>query len=446
MSAAAGERMKSRLGSLDRSFLHLETETTQQVIACFCPLDREPDPALLRSRFARILTEHPRLTQRLDRRFYPRWVAAPDFSLDDHLFWKFFPSAYSLSALRDAAAELFSERWDLGRPLWRFSLLTARSPEASPTDSHAVALLFAMHHCLADGLGGLALLTELCEATELPAGPRAPTHRAAHLKLRTSRWRRFAALPMATAKLLSEWMSRPACSPLSGANSSQRTFHTTELPFAELRQIADTTSCSVNDVVLAVVSGAVRRYHEHYNVPVNHLRAIMPVSLRALNYSMALGNRLTAIGLRLPLTPADPLRRLQAIRHYVERMKRSGAVLAYALGGKVNAHLPRKLQRKVAEFHARRTHFICTNMPGPKCPLKLAGAQLLGKFGLAALMRGHGSAFSFISYAGNMCVSIVTDPAIIALPQQLLQYLRESFDELAERSAQDSSSTFDSRL
>jgi WS/DGAT/MGAT family acyltransferase len=236
----------------------------------------------------------------------------------------------------------------------------------------------------------------------------------------------------AARKLLSEVLIAPAKSSLNGHNSDRRFLRCVDLPWQVLQEMRQGNSWSINDLLLSVVSGAVRRYHLVHGGNLQPLRLVMPVSLRRDANAKTLGNQLTATGVSVALEPQDSVTRLKAIHENVIALKKGGGLIAYGLIGKINALLPLMLLKKISEAQARRTNFICTNMAGPAEPEYIAGAKILGHYGMAALMRGHGISVSFVSYCDKLCIGIVGDLEIVKAPDALSKFMLESFEELSE--------------
>ena len=403
--------MTTRLTAIEQSFLHIDTETTSQAIAVFCPLASFPDIEQVRGKIEELKRRFPRMTQVLapNKKY---WVEAPAFDDANHLF--------RASDHTTAAAQLFSERFDFSEPLWKCFILGDPVVATAPA-----ALLFKLHHSFADGLGGLAFFDAFCESVAAPSDTK-------H-EVRTRAAGSAAKIGSSLLKLLTEHVKEPKLFPLLGQNSTKRQFAVTDLPLADLKQIKNAAGVTLNDVVLCIVTGALRRYLSARGLALHDTRAIMPVNLRAVSSRDTLGNDLTAVGIPLPVSLENPAEQLAAINAYVTRLKNSGGFGAYALLSNLIAHLPASLQRSLCERQAKKTHFICTNVPGPATPRTFGGAQVLGIYPIAALLKTQGIAFGFLSYAGNLCCTIASDPNIAPEAEDILQDLHLALADLKNK-------------
>jgi NRPS condensation-like uncharacterized protein len=287
-----------------------------------------------------------------------------------------------------------------------------------------------VHHAFADGLGGMELFDAACTASadEAPLmrepraispsdAPRSPAHgRVDGLR--------------SVLRLFKEGFTSAGVSPLNGANSAERRILLTDFPLVEMQTLRRRLGASLNDIMLTLVTGAVRRYHAAAHGPTNDLRVLMPVSLRGLAERLSLGNQVSGVGVRLPISAADPQEQLQRIREYISRIKQDGSFGAFEFLARISAALPHSLRRSICESAARRTNFICTSVTAASRPRYIGGAKIESNYGIAALMRGQGVAFAFTRYERKMCVSLVSDPHIVPEPKTLLSYLLESGRDL----------------
>lgn len=407
--------MSVPIAAIDASFFAVESETTRQTIAAYCPLEAAPDLERVRETAKRLSTLLPRLRQRLsvDGEL---WEDDPSFDPRNHIEAIFDESLRSREDLDRCASKIFSAGLDLRQPLWRLVFVSSESVHG---------LLYMIHHGFVDGMGALNLLHAFCSdsATALPNDPRPAKEVVESDGIGFKKWRSL-------FRLLQESITPVTPSAVNGRNSGVRQISTLELPLSELRHLKTTLGGSLNDLLLTLVSSALRATHLREHKPLLDLRVIMPVSLRRPAALFALGNHLTGVGIRLPLGIASPTGRLRAVKEYVDRIKRDGSFGAYALLGRLQSRLPAWLQARLCNAAARRNHFICTNMSGPRKEQFIGGARILGEYGAPALLRDQGIAFSFISYADKLCLSIVSDPQVVRDPQQLINDTLEGFHEL----------------
>ena len=426
--------MSLPVAAIDASFFAVESETTRQTIAAFCPLESAPSLESVRETALRLSTLLPRLRQRLSADG-ELWEDSPDFDLSAHIEVVESPELLDRTELQGLASRIFSQGLDLSKPLWKLVFISSRGSATRNTDSPPIyGLLYMIHHGFVDGMGALSLLHAFCSdsATAMPADPRASKEISESDGLGFKRWR-------SALKLIRESLTTVTPSAVNGRNSAVRQIATLDLPLSELKELKTALGGSINDILLTLVSSALRALHKQKRLPLLDLRVIMPVSLRRPAALFALGNHLTGVGIRLPLRHENPLARLTAVKSYVDRIKRDGSFGAYALLGRLQASLPVWLQARLCNAAARRNHFICTNMTGPRREQFIGGAKILGEYGAPALLPNQGIAYSFISYADKLCLSIVSDPNVVADPRQLIDFTLQGFQELQQLSSAEQS-------
>ncbi len=427
------------LSSLDAGFLLLDSGTTPQSIAVFSPCDRTPKIEDVAERFrSTLLVRFPRLASRLrpapggtfGRLARPAWERDPMFDLSRHVQVRHLPGISTEADLLEAAADLFGEPLPFDRPLWRFTVLTNTDELESPRDEELAGVLFTAHHALTDGLGGMEMLHVLCGADDQADPSKQPTpqkpDRPAAALPRSGRSRQLAS----AAWILAQIFRRPAASAITGNNSPRRRFTHVSVPLDDLKTLRAALGVSLNTLYLTLVTSALRRYQVHRGREPLQLCSVVPFNLRTAGERFALGNHLTGIGVPLPTQLADMASIVQAIEASVVAIKSTGAFGALRLIAKLNSWLPAALQRRVASAIASRTHCICTNMPSVRHPLRLGGATILGEYGCAALMKGHGLSFTFMSYSDRACFSVVSDAAIVPDPGKIADGMRAALTEL----------------
>ena len=213
-------------------------------------------------------------------------------------------------------------------------------------------------------------------------------------------------------KIWNELIRFPIRSAVTGSNSRERCIHLIELDLATLRSFRSLSHASLNDIYLTLVQRTVFLLTEGSKRPSAH-RAIVPVSLRSISQRHLCGNYLTGVGLELPQLSESPLESLKRVQSRSGQLREKSVIEGYARLGEFSATLPALIQKPFVEYLARRTSFICTNVPESARPRYLAGAKILANFGIPALMKGHGLGFCFVSYNGKGCVTVVSDRQIV---------------------------------
>jgi diacylglycerol O-acyltransferase / wax synthase len=191
----------------------------------------------------------------------------------------------------------------------------------------------------------------------------------------------------------------------------------------------------VNDVVLAAVAGALGRYMRLHDqaTDVEGLRAMVPVSVRADIERGALGNRVAAMWVTLPVGTTDPVKRLHAISQAMNAVKRSGQ----AVGAEILTHLtgfaPPTIMAQAARLQARQRLFnlVVTNVPGPQFPLYLLGRELEAVYPMVPLAENTALGIAILSYNGQLNFGLVADYDALADVEVLADELRSAIEELA---------------
>jgi len=201
-----------------------------------------------------------------------------------------------------------------------------------------------------------------------------------------------------------------------------------------LLRIKDALDATLNDVVLSAVAGAVGRYHADRKAPVAELHCMVPMSLRQSTERHALGNRVGAFNVALPVGERDPLKRLARIQSQCRAAKedRRGAVYPWLAGAL--AMMPTFVYRLLAQTATRQINLICTNMPGPPVERYLAGARVDAMIPFAPVALGVPLSIALMSYGDTYGVGIDTDPAAIPDPETLHRHLAAEVGEI-ERQA-----------
>lgn len=393
---------RKKVAPIDKNFLAMDTATTPQVIATLCLLSSRPDIAWLKERIAKLPKQFPKLRRREDKE---HWVKDKAFETGNHLD---IVECDQEDQIFEKASEALSRPMPADRPLWRFTLIQGRERSG---------LLFCWHHALSDGLGGLQVINAISGGD---------TRNSVLHPKRTEHHGWFQSM----GKLILDLFCSPRPSPLNGKNSSERVISGLEFPLSQLKEIKERLDGTINDALLTIVTGAVRRYHLRFESPLRRLRAIMPVSTRTQKKEFSLGNYISAVGIPIPIELKSPFEQVRVMHAYISKIKKSGAIQAYALLGKINALLPKFPRRFICETQARRSNFICTNMPTTSFDRTIGGARVTACYGVPALLKHHGVGFGFVTYGQQIYVSLVSDPRIIKDPSLLLTDLQSSFEEL----------------
>jgi WS/DGAT/MGAT family acyltransferase len=459
-----------RLTALDASFLHLEDASSHMHVASVTIFEGPPPTyqEVLDHVEARLALV-PRYRQKL--RFVPLnqgrpvWVDDPHFNIEYHVRATALPPPGNEEQLKRLASRVFSQQLDRTKPLWEIWLVQGleRTGE-SPSEANRFALLSKTHHAVIDGIAGVDITAVLFDTAPEPETPPAvppewqarpeptsmqllgdalieratqPTEiiRSARAALRAPR--RMASRAAETLGAVGAFartgLSAPP-SPLNVDIGPHRRFDWLRTDLDTVKQIKNSLGGTVNDVVLATVTGALRSFLQDRGVDTAglELKAMVPVSVRAAEERGMTGNRVAAMMAPLPVFEPDPVERLRLISESMGGLKEGkqaiGAQVLTDLGG----FAPPTVLSQAARLQARQRfwNLVVTNVPGPQIELYVLGRQLLDLFPMAPLAKRQSLCVAIMSYCGKLNFGLLADfDAMPDLPS-FVSNLRESLDEL----------------
>lgn len=425
------------LSAVDAAWFGMEQgENPVDIVGVFV-FASEVDRQRLRELVERRLLRSRRFRQRVERRRFgrPRWVEDERFSVDAHLHYDALPGDGSREALEAEVSRITSAPMDTSRPLWDLYVFEGFEGGRS-------VLVCRLHHALGDGYALMSLVLTMADEAPEPARGKTsgePTRDRAAPRSLLRAWKRRRELPHAanaSARSLAHLVLLPHDpeSELHGPLSGERLCAWSDaIALERVKGIGRGLGATVNDIMVAALAGALRRYlsARGENVDALALRALVPVNLRPLGEPVdwdRLGNRFGLVYLELPVHLADPMQRLIALRRAMERLKRSPEALVshallFALG-----LFPRRAARLVEKFFAEKGSVVATNVPGPRAPLSLAG-QRVDEFVFFVPHPGPlAVGASIFSYAGVVRVGVRADAAVVRDPRALARAFE---DELA---------------
>jgi diacylglycerol O-acyltransferase / wax synthase len=454
---------KDRLTSVDASFLVQEKRSSHMHVGAILMFEGPP-PAY--TDFLDGIESRLHLTPRYRQRLaFPRfemgrplWVDDPSFNLEYHVRHTALPSPGSFEQLLNLAGRIYSQRLDRSKPLWETWLVQG-------FEDNRFALITKTHHSMIDGMAGVDLASVLFDIEPVPRKvepePWTPAPLPSDAELiaegvkgavktpvevagralgalrspgRTLREVRDAAEGIAEVA----WAGvNPAPSiPLNVPIGPHRRIDRVRTELADLKRIKNGLGGTVNDVVLTIVSGALRRWLRSRGVRTEglELRALVPVSIRSEDEKSSLGNRIAAMRGPLPVYVDDPIERLRIVREAMEGLKQS----KQALGAEVIAGLedfapPTILaQASRLNFSTRLFNLIVTNVPGPQFPLYLLGRELQEIVPLAFLPEDHAMAVAIMSYNGGVDFGLLGDYDAMPDLDFFADAIRESMAELMD--------------
>jgi diacylglycerol O-acyltransferase len=449
----------TRMNAMDALFWTMDkVPDLRATIGALLILERPPSRERLREEFARLSAGFVRMRQHVVEvpltLAPPEWVDDDQFDLDYHLRHLAVPAPGSVENLLAELSPLYATSFDHARPLWEAYV-------AEGLVDGRVAVLVKMHHCMVDGVGGSrlfqALLSEPRRGNGLgpPAIEHRPTGAAALL------WRAMlynvrqgvetgaevmsavgnAAMEPApvssqierglrmVAGIGRQLFASRARSPLHRPRSLSRQLSTFEMSMREIDAVRTPLEATVNDIVLTVVSGAMRRWHAAHGADVQELRALVPVNLRAEDESEE-GNRIAMLALSLPVGEPDPLRRLRLIQRRVGEVKTDRRAKLYPLVAWAVFRLPLPLAEAIARQQTTRANFLCTNVPGPRKTHWLAGVPIERVYLYPPLVGDHPLSIGLFSYREVLYVGLDIDPLGMNDLPRFRAALQEAYSEV----------------
>jgi diacylglycerol O-acyltransferase / wax synthase len=397
------------LGDEDRAILDLECETvvghTCKVIL-LAPGGLQVDP--IRMIIGARIGAAPLLTRRLGgTTAAPAWVPDPDFDLARHVVPAAVAAPLDECALRSHVGELFAQHLDRERPLWQL--------DVAPLADGGTALIWRLHHALADGTTVMRLARALLW-DPWEDQPKAPAPAQMDDETRR-RWHLAGFCRRELAR------SRHA-SPFDGDIGTAREIGMSMLPLQEVRRAAHAVSrATVNDALLSIVAGAVRHYLETHHGSLADIRVRVPVSLHHEGDTTA--NRDSFFSVRLPLHVADPVERLHVVHAATTLRKRAhDAELEDALLHEFPDVIP--VRRFVERLNAspRRFAVSISNVPGPRREVSIAGVPVTALLGIAEIGQRHALRVAACSLHDQLSLGFCADPSLVPQVQTMADAAR----------------------
>ncbi|MHC1560306.1 WS/DGAT domain-containing protein [Actinomycetospora sp. C-140] len=401
------------LSDEDRAILDLECATVVGHVLHGSVLEGAPvTAAAMRDRIAARLAAAPELRYRLDTRDgEPVWVPDEHLDLAQHVV-DAPDGPYDTVALRALVAARFAQHLDRARPLW--------SIDVAPLAGGGTALLWRVHHALADG----ATMTRLSHTVlydEAPAGPVTGPPASPPATVRADHARRREHL---LGVIRREFSVGPSRSPFDGAISTRRDVAFVDTDLAALHAAARAAGATVNDAFLAVLAGGLRRWVDHHAGAVTDLRVRVPVSLPRDDPSA--GNRDSAFDLPLPVHVTDPLERLRAVHQLTTLRKddHDAALLDDLLHHVADVSPPLRRVCDRLRATARAFTVSVSNVPGPREPVAVLGRRVRATWPLAEIGLHHALRVTAASMVDVLTFGICVDPGLVPGVDELADGLR----------------------
>jgi diacylglycerol O-acyltransferase len=460
--------MPDRLSPLDVSFLYLESETTPMHVGGVCLLAPPRDGAFDYDRLVEIITERIALVPRFRQKIRwvpahlgnPVWVDDAEFDVTYHVRRSALPKPGSEEQLKELTARVQSRPLDRSRPLWEIYLVEGLA-------DGRVAIITKTHHAMVDGISALDIGAVILDLTR---EPRETPHEDWHAEREPSSFE-------LVADAVTELVRRPAAivgtartgiadarrvasraagiasgfaaavrstarsapdSPLNVDIGAQRRFGMARTELDDYKRVRKEHGGTVNDVVLATVTGALRTWLLTRGESVNDkvIRAMVPVSVRTEDQQGALGNRVSSYFVDLPVGEPSPVVRLHQVSYAMSGHKDSGqsvgAEVLVAVSGFVAPTLHAMGARLAAGLSRRLFNVVVTNVPGPQVPLYAAGAEMLEVFPVVPIAKGQAVSIGLTSYNGGVYYGLNADRDAMPDIDVLAQCIEEALAELVD--------------
>jgi len=469
-----------RMSKVDTAWLRMDSASNLMMIVGVWVIKPGVAYADLAQRLQERLLKYPRFVQcAVQDATGASWVRDPDFDMAHHLVVETLPKSRAVppqQALQNRLAELCMQPLDPNRPLWQFHLVEHYKG--------GCALMVRIHHCIADGIALISVTNSLVDGGAAPPArakrkaPRGGLDGAEdwleEALLRPLTGLAVKALGMAgegaarsfdmvaepqkgmqkglemglhtsvdAAKLAYHVVSDLAALALMPDDSStslkgnpghtKRVAWCPPIPLAEVKAVGKALNCSINDVLLSCVAGAIGEYLRSRGEMVQgkEIRAMVPVNLRPMDQAYKLGNRFGLAPLVLPIGLDNPVERVYEVRRRMGGLKDSmQPLLAFGLLA-VAGLLVKPAQDAMLSLFSKKTTAVMTNVPGPREQLKICGSTIEESLFWVPQSGTVGLGVSILSYGGGVQFGVVSDATLCPDPQQIIDRFEPEFAKLS---------------
>jgi diacylglycerol O-acyltransferase / wax synthase len=477
-----------QLTGLDAAFLALETANATGHVGGISVLDPADAPGPLNlTRLTEHVAQRIGLVPVLRRKLLnvplgldqPYWVDDPDFDIEYHVREIALPRPGSDAQLTEQVSRLHARPLDRSRPLWEIYLITGLA-------RRRMALYTKIHHSAIDGASGAELLTILLDLSpdgrELPTAapfrPEPPPGPLALARIAAARlaWRPVQAVrasnelarllpslaPAASAlvggllgldrgdgTVIPSSAGRAPVTPFNKPITAHRRIALRSVDLGTVKTVKNAFGVSVNDVVMAMCAGALRRWlTDHQTLPRAALVAMIPVSVRDPGSRQAMGNRVSAMLATLPTHLSDPVQRIEVVHAATELAKAQQAAIPQGLVDQISDFAPPALTARAARvvfatglLHRLPPFNLCiSNVPGPNVPVYLCGARMLAHYPVSVITDGQGLNITLVGYLGQLHFGLVACRELVPDIEQLASYLVDELELLLKAAYQHTAS------
>ena len=458
MAVARSKGKKTPMSRVDTAWLRMERATNLMMITGVMMFESHLDIRTLRKVIETKFLAYPRFRQKaVDGPTGAFWQDDTDFDLDWHIRLTALPGKGGKRDLERLTSQLASTPLDKSKPLWQFHLVERYNGGS--------ALISRIHHCYADGIALVQVLLSLTEMGEDDKRKKSLARRwlkeeeHAPVAKRVGAIDRYMQLgnkmlekgmdfyrdPSLAAVLASEGvdiakeiglalsLSDDPDTVLKGRlGVSKRVAWAEPLALEEVKSVSRALRCTVNDILLASATGALRSYMIERGEQLDGItiRATVPVNLRPLEHAKQLGNHFGLVFLDLPVGEANPMRRLERVAASMKLLRKSRQAVATFGALAAVGMAPPAVQSFALEMFSRKASAVATNVPGPQMPLYLGGSKISDLMFWVPQNGSIGLGISILSYNGAVHFGLIADAKLMPDPDSVIRRFRPEFEKL----------------
>lgn len=462
-----------RMSKVDTAWLRMDTPSNLMMIVGVWQLTPGVSHAAVCERIENSLLKYARFRQRvMEDAAGATWVEDRYFDLKNHVIAEKLPKAakgQEQEVLQDRVAELAMQPLDRKRPLWQIHLV---EDYTGPDGVKGSAMIVRIHHCIADGIALISVTMSLVDGGAAPPERRkketgggaedwiadtllkpftdltvkalgaAGEGAARSLNLLSDPQKGMAG-SLDVAKVLLQVLKDSAALALMPDDSKTRlkgkpgktkkVAWCQPIPLDEVKAVGKALNCSINDVLLSCVAGAIGEYLKSHGDDVSgqEIRAMVPVNLRPMEQAYKLGNRFGLVPLVLPIGVDNPIERVYEVRRRMAALKGSyQPLLAFSLLA-IAGLLIKPAQDAMLNLFSKKTTAVMTNVPGPREKLKFCGATLEQSMFWVPQSGDVGLGVSILSYGGGVQFGVITDSTLCPEPQRIIDEFVPEFAKLS---------------
>ncbi|MDM8518034.1 wax ester/triacylglycerol synthase family O-acyltransferase [Desulfobacterales bacterium HSG16] len=468
--------MTEQMTNVDNFWLCMDDPTNLMMISAFMEFDKVLDyERLVTTIEARLLARYSRFRKKVVRPIsgvgVPDWEIDEHFDIRSHLHRIALPGTGEKKDLQHMVADLMAMPLDESKPLWHFHLI----------ENYKGGCVFfgRLHHCIADGIALIQVLLSLTDKDKNAPIPtvekRVASNRPFSLRsvlpftkvaknvkgvLETAKTIRkrvgqevtdsisnpvhlleMARTATGVAADVANVITRISLLPSHPKNSFKGTLGirksvawTDPIELGSVKTVGRVVEATLNDVLIATVTGALRRYLKTRNDKINELdlQVTVPVNIRKPGTELELGNKFSLVWLALPVHIEDPIVRLREVKRRMDKLKNSpDAFVAFSILNALGMS-PSKLAKRAAHIFANKSTAVLTNVPGPKQPLYFCGEEVKNMMFWVPRSGRVGLGISILSYNDTVTVGLATDDGLVPDPEKILEGFEDDFNNLLD--------------